>query len=141
MKKIFYVLLMLPVLNFANDTSCGQTFNTQWKFMPEAKKVTLVAVKRFDDKFCDGKGKNRTNTLFEFFDKNKKLLFSKKLFVQMMGFYDSSSQQGELTGGIHLEKEVYQILKIPLNKTTGAIETYKVTDLNSKKVLGEGLFK
>lgn len=148
MSKTVYLIIFLSVVLIKSETSFGQTLKKELgicgKTMgaifknPKAEPILQSAFMK-DEEFCDnGRYEQGANYIIYLYNAKDQLVYDKHVYLSEHTILEKANEEGEF------EKDKTKILpsinsrivKFPVPKEIGEVQSYKIESLGEKKVFG-----
>lgn len=149
MSKTLYLIIFLSVVLIKSETSfgqtlkkelgiCGKTMGAILKVNPKVGPILKSAFIK-NEEFCDnGRYEQGANYIIYLYNAKDQLVYDKHVYLNEHTILEQANEKGEF------EKEKTKILtninsrivKFPVPKEIGEVQSYKIESLGEKKVFG-----
>lgn len=147
MSKTLYLIIFLSVVLIKSETSfgqtlkkelgiCGKTMGAILKVDPKAEPV-LQSTFMKDTEFCDdGRYEQNANFVIYLYNAKDELVYDKHVYLNELTFHEETNAKGEFIKTKISPSINSRIVKFPVTKEVGAIQSYKIESLADKKTYG-----
>lgn len=147
MSKTVYLIIFLSVVLIKSETSfgqtlkkelgiCGKTMGAILKVDPKAEPV-LKSMFMKDAEYCDdGRYELNANFVIYLYNAKNELVYDKHVYLNELTFHEETNEKGEFVKTKISPSINSRIVKFPVPKEVGTIQSYKIESLSDKKMFG-----
>lgn len=144
MSKTVYLIIFLSVVLIKSETSFGQTLKKELgicgkmmgailKVDPKAEPVLKDAFIK-ETEFCDdGRYEKNANFVIYLYNEKSELVYDKHVYLNELTFHEETNSKGEFVKTKISPSINSRIVKFPVSKEMGTVQSYKIESIADKK--------
>lgn len=147
MSKVLYLIIFLSVVLIKSETSfgqalkkelgiCGKTMGAILKVDPKAEPILKNSFIK-DTEFCDdGRYEKNANFIIYLYNEKNELVYDKHVYLNELTFHEETNAKGEFVKTKIVPSINSRIVKFPITKSMGSVQSYKIESIADKKTFG-----
>ncbi len=140
MSKIMYLIIFLSVLLIKSETTFGQTIKKDLSVCGKTMSAILETLPKIDpnltssiisdEEYCDsGRYEENANFIISFYNAKNEMLYDKHVYLNEHTFSEETDSKGDFKKIKILPSSNSRIIKIPVTKAMGQIDSFSIKSL------------